>query len=299
MVAFESKQRRCRVFTVEFFFDVERLFGSDRWPLRDDWSAWTQRPSPGAQSCPRTEQSTFLGYAHGDHIEPAIARGRKLRMTWNSSHGQRTLEGAEAALIREALAALVEHCKDEIEGETDHWTYGVALFDGLEPGVQLALLAEVGHALLRETETCPELTAVNEATIAALYRYIEEAIEIEIDVQIHEVLADDPALPKAFFFWRGRVRAVFLEDGEIDELPDLRSTDSDNWLLFVELLHDRVLWDTDYEMGGLFLDTPPKSASALRKLMNVHDDYFRAIPPDPNEVELQKILTILKELCEI
>ncbi len=219
-------------------------------------------------------------------------------MTWNSNNGQRTLEGAEAALIRDALADVVERCRHEIESGTEHWTYDVALFDCLEPGVQLALLAEVGQALLRQTETCPELTAANEATIAALYRYIEEALEIEIDVQILDGLSDDSDSSEAVFFWRSRVRAVFEEDDEIDELPDLNSTDSGNWLLLVQLLHDRILWDTDYEMGGIFLDTPPESANALRELMNVNDNYFRAIPPDPTDEELEKILAILKELCE-
>jgi len=219
-------------------------------------------------------------------------------MTWNCSHGKRTLAGAEATLIRDALADVVERCRHEVQGEADHWTYGVALFDCLEPGVQLAMLAEVGHALLRETETCPELTAVNEGTIAALYRHIEEALEIEIDMEMLEGLSDDPGASDIAFFWRSRVRAVFQETGEIDELPDVDSTDMDNWSLLVELLHDRVLWDTDYEMGGLFLDTPPESATALRELMNVPDDYFRAIPPDPNDEELKKILTILNELCK-
>ena len=104
-------------------------------------------------------------------------------MTWHSQGGDRTLTGAEAALIRETLAYVVDMVEEDITASADPWEFGVAALDRLEPPARLAMLAEVGWHLLRESESCPELTALNEATVAVLFNAIEQAIELEIDCQ--------------------------------------------------------------------------------------------------------------------
>jgi len=91
-------------------------------------------------------------------------------MTWRTDIGDRTLTGAEAEIVRQSLAHMAEMIEAEIEGYADRWTYRTVLFDRLDPSARLALLADVGWALLRETETCPKLTAINESAIAASYR---------------------------------------------------------------------------------------------------------------------------------
>jgi hypothetical protein len=93
------------------------------------------------------------------------------------------IDGAEAALIRETLAYVVDMVEDEITASADPWEFGVAAFDRLEPPARLAMLAEVGWHLLRETESYPELTTLNEATVAVLFNAIEQGLELEIDCQ--------------------------------------------------------------------------------------------------------------------
>lgn len=69
-------------------------------------------------------------------------------MTWRTNIGERVIEGHEADLLREAIATMKEQFDEELEEDFDPWTFGIPVFDSLEPLVKLALLAEVGWALL-------------------------------------------------------------------------------------------------------------------------------------------------------
>ena len=72
---------------------------------------------------------------------------------WWTSDGERILKGAEAALFREALGVLVDYvCQDE---DGTIWQFGVAPFDSLQHGQKLAVLTQVGCALLRDDEAPP------------------------------------------------------------------------------------------------------------------------------------------------
>ena len=211
-------------------------------------------------------------------------------MTWRTQMGERTLKGAEAALIRESLSYVVEIVEEEVADHTDSWCFGVPLFDRLEPPAKLALLAEVGWALLRDTEAFPRLTAINEAAVAVLFSGIAESVQIEIDLE-----DDMPAEP---FFWRTRVLAVFHEDGgDTTDLPDAECTDWEEWTLLIECLSDRILWDDDFNSADQFLDAPPETAQLMRNMMSIDDDYYRTIPPDPRDSDLARIRSTLAELC--
>ena len=53
---------------------------------------------------------------------------------WWTPDGERTLKGAEAALIREALGTLVDMVRDDDEGL---WQFAVPPFDTLQPNQKL------------------------------------------------------------------------------------------------------------------------------------------------------------------
>ena len=97
---------------------------------------------------------------------------------WHTSAGDRTLEGAEARLIREAIGWVL----DMLEPETDHdvWLFGIRAFDHREFGQKLALLCQVGQALLRPDTPPPSLTALNEATAGVLYQGVRQCVQIEV-----------------------------------------------------------------------------------------------------------------------
>lgn len=209
-------------------------------------------------------------------------------MTWHTQLGRRVLKGAEAALIREAIAHLGDMIEEEISSDADLWDCGVVLFDRLEPPARLALLAEVGWALLRETPSCPTLTAVNESAVAAIFREIGHMIQFEIDSQ------NDMDTP---YFWRSSVLAVIQEDEELADLPEPDCADWNEWDLLLIILSDRILWDEDFQAADCFLDAPPDQAAFTRDSLAIADDYYRAVPPDPSDSDLERIRATLGELC--
>lgn len=209
-------------------------------------------------------------------------------MTWRTQIGERTLKGAEANLIREALATMVDMVEEEIRGYADQWEFDVPLFDQLPPTARLAILAQVGWALLRETETYPPLTAINEATVAAIFERIKELIQFEVD---SEGEMEDP------FNWRRDVLAVYQEIGD-DDLPSVECRDMEEWDLLVQVLSDRILWDEDFNDAVLYVDKPPEHAQFLKEAMMIDDDYFTAVPPDPREADLPRIREIIRDLLQ-
>lgn len=60
-------------------------------------------------------------------------------MTWRTQLGERTLRGAEADLIREALGGVVDMVEAEIAGYADPWEYGV-----VDPGGSLIAANTLG-----------------------------------------------------------------------------------------------------------------------------------------------------------
>jgi len=94
---------------------------------------------------------------------------------WWTPDGERILQGAEARLFREALARTVDMVRDDPEGL---WQFGAPPFDKLQPNQKLAVLAEVGSALLQANQPVPRLTAVREAAVGAVYEAIMLLVEM-------------------------------------------------------------------------------------------------------------------------
>jgi hypothetical protein len=208
---------------------------------------------------------------------------------WHTPSGNRKLEGAEARLIREALGCFA----DEIEMQVDCgelYTVGVRLFDRLEWQQKIALLAKVGAALLDDCPS-PKLTAVNEATVAAIYRYVRISIEIEID-------GDRRA-------WRRNVLAAIREvdvaprsSDPDDDLPAENHDEMDEWHPLMDALESFVLHDEDWDMDDLFMDANPDLSQARKDHLSIEDDYFTAVAPDPSEAELAEAFAVLRSLMK-
>ena len=97
---------------------------------------------------------------------------------WWTSNGERVLDGAEASLFRECLARLVD---DLYTLRDEDFAVGVTVFDRLTRTQKMAMLAVVGGALLRRDIPMPELTAVSEATVAAVFAYLRGDVGFELD----------------------------------------------------------------------------------------------------------------------
>jgi hypothetical protein len=200
---------------------------------------------------------------------------------WWTPNGQRTLSQAEAKLIRELVASAY----DEVDLSDDMETFqtGISVFDRLESAQQLALLLEVGEALLQSDVPPPELTAVREAVIAVLFLQLSRELEIEMEDR--------------GTYWRELMRAAYLEQNPDDsEVPPPHSDDLDEWTMLAECLEGRLLWDDDYAAEDTFVDQSPDQIAAMKQWMGISDDYFTAIAPDPLPDELESIRRRLDSL---
>ncbi len=202
---------------------------------------------------------------------------------WSTPDGERILQGAEAALVREALAVVVDMVRDDAEG---HREFGAPPFDDLQPNQRLALLAYVGSALLYEDQPAPELTAAAEATVGAVYEAVRLSVEMEIDQA-----SEGHGKP----IWRERVLAACRQRG-IEELPDAQSEDFDDWDVLVDSLAGSVLWDEDWRDSESLMDADPKAGRAVKELLGIDENYYTAVPPDPTDGEMEGIWARLRDL---
>ena len=200
---------------------------------------------------------------------------------YNTPAGIRILQGAERRLFVESLAMIVD---DLSVGDGP---FDVAAFGNLQRNQKIAVLHEVAKALLCDEEPAPELTASIEAAAAMVFRHAAGMVAMELNEPVEK--AAGPS-------WRELVLAA-CRDAGIEDLPDVPATDDnpDEWALLVDCLEDRVLWDNDWEMSE-FLDVDPDVGRRMRRELGISDDYFVAVPPDPTDAQVERLLGELREL---
>jgi hypothetical protein len=224
-------------------------------------------------------------------------------MTWRTQLGERHAIGPEATLIRSAIAFMHDLVEAEVRYRDDSWSFGVPVFDNLEPASKLSLLADVGEALLNETPL-PPLTAIKEGAVAAIFGAIRQLIELEIDVQKGEEAAPDGD-DRCFY------RKLVLEIANSDEdevtaveediddeegMPSAESTDMSDWEWLMDAISERILWDEDYLYADELLDAAPEQARRERRRLGIARDYYLDVPPDPEETDLELIRKRLEKL---
>jgi len=208
-------------------------------------------------------------------------------MTWHTPRGDRFLHGPEAELFCEALTVLTNWIDGDVDEDQRLYECGIPAFDSVTPCGQLALLADVGFALLRETDRCPRLSAVSESTVGAIFLAMEQSVQHEIDNEFE--------LPDGVF-WRQRIlQAVRCIDAEL-EVPDTDCSDFDEWEFLVDVLRDTILWDRDFEAEPTFVDADPTEVKDIKIDMGIGKDYFCEVAPDPSDKELETIRLRLRSL---
>lgn len=224
-------------------------------------------------------------------------------MTWHTEDGDRVLAGAEANAVKESIAVMLDdlsYCRaNSLDVLSD---YGVELFDELAWEQRLATLEKISRYLFTHTAETLELTAVNEAAVGAVFENIVQQIELEIDRELEEQDKSDR------YFWRSLVIEAILEtsrskdeaNAECEEnnfeVPNLDSTELDQWRWFVEVLADRILWDRDFEMGHVLVDCPPENSVMLKQILGIDDNYYTAIADDPRSDEVDRMLDSIRAI---
>lgn len=215
-------------------------------------------------------------------MRPGESRNR-LNLMWNTSDGHRILKGAEAALFKAGVLALVECVKEEDEFTGDG--YVIAVFDALTWSQRLAVLECVATHLLTGGTDPPKLSAVNESAIAMVYEHISHQIDDEIDraTYVWRTLVLNAAHD---CFWQPEDETDTNETHEFEYIPNSpESTRIDLWHPLVQSLADQILWDRDFEMMETFVDEPPEKATMMRQIMGIDEDYFATAAEDLNSKE--------------
>jgi hypothetical protein len=212
---------------------------------------------------------------------------------WRTPTGVRTLSGPEAALMREAMAYVADSLHDEADGFGEEWPCGVKVFDELSWQQRLALLSRVANALLKSDVAAPELSAVNEATVAALFAHISRNIIIEVDQSNDpEFAAEDFAL-----HWR-RLIAACQSRPSVDQefFVAVDSSDLEEWDLLIESISGGILWDNDWAMQDLYLDADPGISRREKRRMGIESNYFTMPAPDIRDEQAPAVFAELREL---
>jgi hypothetical protein len=204
---------------------------------------------------------------------------------WQTTHGERTLDGAEATLIRESLTAMYDAIETTCRPADVAYHSGVELFDCLSPAQQLAMLATVGEALLYHHILPPPLTALASATAAALFGGIQVMINAELDA---DDLAQEDVLDPSTF-WRSLVRAAVFQAGPCDGLPSPSSNDGRRWNILVQSVAGDLLATNDGNVEGLVADAAFQPTALKKVGLQIADDYFGAIAFGPSGAPLQAI----------
>ena len=96
---------------------------------------------------------------------------------WWTPEGERVLRGAEGCLFAECVHDLV---LGSLLREDEDFGVGIQVFDRLSSGQKISALLLVTNALLRTDVPHPDLTALTEGTVAAVYRHLRNNVEAEI-----------------------------------------------------------------------------------------------------------------------
>lgn len=231
---------------------------------------------------------------------------------WNTSDGKRTLEGAEADLVRYAIDVMIDELQlsfdDDWEEDTSWDCHcGVSVFDSLSAHQRVGLLHDAARYLLTNTDASPPPTATSDATIAAIFLEIRDQIHIEIDFGPGERTEPestagnrwnqfgDDDFAEAPTHWRGLVLAAYEAISQSDLLPPgsplINCADLETWELIVESLTDRILQDRDFELSSVFLDAAPDVSDARKRLLGISKDYFTSLAPDPRPTEIAGLIS--------
>ncbi|MGB1706233.1 MAG: hypothetical protein ACPHF4_00230 [Rubripirellula sp.] len=221
---------------------------------------------------------------------------------WHTSRGDRTLQGDEATLVREAIDTMVDvlflHVDDDPAGGIICES-GVAVFDQLNPSQRIALLHDVATHLLTDMGDAPRLSAPLEATIAAIFNDVRDHVAIEVDFPQsteHARWVERPG-------WRHLVASSFhsvtISAGDfeyLEELPLEASSDMQQWERVIDYLADAILWDRDFEFAENFLDMDPDLLRRRRQILGIEDDYFTQIAPDPSPSEVAGLVSATRRI---
>lgn len=231
---------------------------------------------------------------------------------WHTSRGDRTLSGSEAKLIANAVETMIDalllHIDVDWVDEGGVYQTGITLFDSLTPSQRIVVLHDVTKHLLTETEETLPLSALVEASVAAIFVEVRDQVAIEIGLYRDDLPASNPPS----LVWRQSVRNAFEDviqkaseaaegvewepSPEDLEMPEVGCNEIVEWERLIDSLADSILWDRDFEMADSFLDADPDHSQARRELLGIDDEYFLQVPDDPPSYEAMRLASMTRQI---
>ena len=213
-------------------------------------------------------------------------------MTWKTSSGikiktpsgdrGRILLGNEAILFTFAITCII----NSYSAQNDFEKKINVPFKFLSEPQKFTLLEDVANGFLVESNSCPELYALNESAIYFIYQWIIEDFK--------------QGLSKAIGIWGNKIINAYnecfpqLDDTTDCDLirPSFHTENKSAWIDAIECLLDRILWDRDCVLLENFTPISNSTVDYSTK------DYFRSeiVQHRPESKErlydlCQKILT--------
>lgn len=205
------------------------------------------------------------------------------------------MSGDEAVLVGTAIDMMVDALLvhvDFVDDEIPDCDSGIAVYDRLTACQRIGMLHDVANYLLTDTRSPLPLSAMAEATVAAIFVEIHDQTAIEIDL-----FGESPDA-EADCTWRSMLLAAYQNSPKValDDLPSVTATDLDRWDDLIDILAGAILWDRDFELADSFLDIDPGVSHKRRKMMGIHEDYFTSVAPDPRPEEAFALVSQTREI---
>ena len=212
---------------------------------------------------------------------------------WWTEEGDRVLTDEEWAVFNTGLDLLRDLVESDIQSNTGIAQADFQAFDDLTAEQKLVLLADVAEALRSPLIPAPDLTAANEAAVAAVFSMFKAMLVTEIDAGQLDPGEESTDL-------RRLLLAAIGQAEDLDE-PLLSESDRDigEWNFLMEVLEGRVFWDNDFTMGDAFLDLPHDESRTKLEMYGIDPDYYLSIPPEPDQRGLNDARQRLAGLQEL
>ena len=218
---------------------------------------------------------------------------------WHTSEPVETFAGALSLVLAYGLDDMLEHLYYCYEVDEDDHHFGHRAFANLTLEQKAWTVHKVAFGLLdRKTPIVP-LTAYVEATVATIFRRMEDLVTIEIDR-----ITVDKDESDLWYAVRRAILAVHEEAGRNspdfignDELLKLECVDIDKWKVAIECIEECILWDMDYDIHTIE-DESPDRAAQKKRVFGIDNDYFSAIPDEPKTAAAKKLLQETQKLCD-
>lgn len=204
---------------------------------------------------------------------------------WHTPEGDRVLTNAEWQVFAYGLSVLRDQVELDIVDGCGLSHTGVSVFDAQDLYQRLCLLAWNADALRNPNIPCPELTAVTEGTVAAVFATFRLLLRMEID---------SPKASKGTH--SARKFLLQAASGWEVPLPRENSRKFETWDFMLEYCMERILWDLDFELADEILDAPPDVSAAQKAFLQIEDEYFMSTPDEPSPEQVQEARQTLTKL---